>query len=172
MLCENCKKNAANTHIRQVINGEAKEYRLCEECAKKLGYSEMLTPFSMNIGDILGGLLGYGLMSGDTAAIEQKHCPGCGATFNDIRATGMAGCAECYATFYDEFIPSLQRIHGQTEHIGKVASSAGPRFKLKNEIKSLKGELKQAVAEQKYERAATLRDRIKELEGEESGSDE
>ena len=38
MLCQNCKTRQANTHIRQVINGELTELDLCPECAAKLGY--------------------------------------------------------------------------------------------------------------------------------------
>lgn len=171
MLCENCKKNNANTHIKQVINGEAREYMLCHECAAKLGYADMLSPFSMSIGDMLGSVFGdFGYSQ--SALPDTLRCKGCGASFDDIRSTGMAGCAECYTTFYDELIPSLQRIHGQTEHIGKVASSAGSRFKLKNEIKAMKKELKQAVAEQNFEKAASLRDKIKELEASEAENHE
>ncbi|SDN32482.1 UvrB/UvrC motif-containing protein [Acetanaerobacterium elongatum] len=171
MLCEICKKNHATTHLRQVINGEAKEYILCSECASKLGFTAMMNPFSMSISDMLGSMLAQTAPAKEQLPAEQR-CKGCGATFADIRNSGKAGCAECYATFYEDFVPSLQRIHGQTEHAGKVPSSAGPKYRLHNEIQSLQKELKEAVASQDYERAAVLRDRIKDLEATEDKADE
>ena len=37
MKCQNCGKNNANVKYTQIINGEKKEFILCEECAEKLG---------------------------------------------------------------------------------------------------------------------------------------
>lgn len=171
MLCEQCKKNTATTHIRQVINGHAREYLLCGECAAKLGMTSMMNPFAMSIGDMLGSMFGQADRPlGELP--DERRCKGCGATFSDIRNSGMAGCAECYTTFYREFVPSLQRIHGQTEHIGKVPGSAGSKYRLMREIKSLQGELKAAVEAQDFERASVLRDRIRELQAKEDAGDE
>ncbi len=171
MLCENCEKNAATTHIRQVINGNEREYLLCGECAAKFGVTSMMNPFAMSIGDMLGSMLGQaGRVQGELP--DERRCKGCGATFSDIRNSGMAGCAECYTTFYNEFMPSLQRIHGQTEHIGKVPGSAGLKFRLLREIKALQDELKTAVSAQDFERASVLRDRIRELQAKEGVDDE
>ncbi len=163
MLCEHCKKNQATTHVHQEVNGEARDYMLCSECAVKFGYASMLNPFAFSIGEMLGSMLVQNEPAQNTLP-DEKRCKGCGATFTDIRGSGMAGCAECYAAFYEEFVPSLQRIHGQTEHTGKVPASAGQRYKLHSEIKSLQKDLKGAVEAQDYERAAQLRDRIRELE--------
>lgn len=54
------------------------------------------------------------------------RCPKCGSSFNDIVREGRVGCAECYKVFYNELKPSLQRIHGQIRHSGKIASTAEP----------------------------------------------
>lgn len=34
MLCQNCGKNEATTHIKQIVNGDMAESHLCAECAK------------------------------------------------------------------------------------------------------------------------------------------
>ena len=39
MLCQSCEKKQATTHIKTIVNGELKEYRLCSDCAKKYGYT-------------------------------------------------------------------------------------------------------------------------------------
>ena len=96
------------------------------------------------------------------------RCPKCGSSFNDIVREGRVGCAECYKVFYNELKPSLQRIHGQIHHSGKIASTAEPVSEEEAKIdekEELKKQMDEAVAAQNFELAAQLRDRIKELEG-------
>lgn len=162
MLCQSCGKNQATTHVKSIVNGELKEYVLCPECAKKMGYGSLFNGFGFNLGSFLGSFLG------DEDVPEQisntVRCKRCGSSFNEIAKTGQVGCAECYRTFYDRMIPSIQRIHGNTTHVGKLASSAGLQARLKSELEKAKEELKQAIQEQEFEKAAQLRDRIKEME--------
>ena len=54
MKCQKCGANNANTHVKTVINGEIKEYDLCSECAKKMGYTNIFGNFE----DEFSGLLG------------------------------------------------------------------------------------------------------------------
>ena len=72
--------------------------------------------------------------------------------------------SDSYDIFYDELLPSIQRIHGKTVHIGKLAKSAGSEVKMKSTLAKLKEELTTAIKEQEFEKAAKLRDQIKELE--------
>ena len=70
--------------------------------------------------------------------------------------------------FYNELKPSLQRIHGQIRHSGKIASTAEPVSEEEaktDEREELKKQMNEAVAAQNFELAAQLRDRIRELEG-------
>ena len=163
MLCQRCQKNQATTHIKTIVNGELTEYMLCPECAQKLGYGNLFSGFGLNMGNFLGSFLG-GVSQQETIESEPR-CKGCGSTFNDIVRTGKVGCAECYHIFYDRMMPSIQRIHGNTTHTGKMGACAGTQAKLTNELERLKTDLKKAIEEQAFEQAAKLRDRIKELEG-------
>ena len=45
MKCQKCGANNANTHVKTVFNGEIKEYDLCSECAKKMGYTNIFGNF-------------------------------------------------------------------------------------------------------------------------------
>lgn len=162
MLCQSCNKNQATTHIKTIVNGELKEYMLCPECAKKLGYGSLFGGFGLNLGSFLGSFLGEELPKAPT---ETVRCKRCGSSFAEIARTGKVGCADCYATFYDRMIPSIQRIHGNTTHAGKIAASAGTKAKLRSELEQARAQLKQAIEEQAFEQAAQLRDHIKELEG-------
>lgn len=74
------------------------------------------------------------------------------------------GCGQCYETFADQLGPLLRKVHSATEHTGKTPKRAAGPLKLKREIQALRRELQAAVAEEDFERAAQLRDRIRELE--------
>lgn len=163
MLCQNCQKNEATTHIKRIINGEATQTHLCSDCAKSLGYAEAFSDFGFNFSDMLSSFFNEATSS--MLGAHTLRCEKCGSTFNDIVRSGKIGCADCYKTFYDKLAPSLERIHGRTVHEGKIPNSIEIVSK-DNEIKQLKAELEEAVANQNYEEAAQLRDKIKELESE------
>lgn len=157
MLCEKCGKNHATTHIKTVVNGVAREYNLCEVCAMSYGYS----------GNTLTGMLAsmFGDISKTVGVEQKKRCPVCSCSFGDIAKSGKAGCAECYTTFYDELLPYLKRVHGSTKHIGKVPNNAPLVVMSKTEsVEDLRNELSRLVAEENYEQAAIIRDKIKERE--------
>lgn len=163
MLCQKCNKREATTHVRQTINGHTAEYELCSECAASMGYKNIFNTIGVKdlISNFFGEIPSARISSGE---YQTKRCPECGMSFNDIVKTGRIGCAACYDTFYKELLPSLQRIHGRTQHVGKAASTASPEAKQENELERLKKEMQSAVESQEFEKAAKLRDEIAELE--------
>ena len=167
MLCQHCQKNEATTHVKTMINGEYAEYRLCPECAHELGYDSMFPDFTADFGGLLGSFLSAAL----PARSGATHCKLCGSTMNDIKKTGKVGCSECYDTFLSELMPTIRNVHGNTEHIGKrpvieyeTVEDDKPEKQEDKKLESLKAELKQAIEDENFERAAELRDKIKELE--------
>lgn len=171
MLCENCKKNNATTHIHTVINGVVTDKNLCGYCAAKLGYNN----FSHNpLANMLASMFGEVGHSN----LSAKKCACCGSSFSDIAETGRVGCAECYNTFSDELLPYIKRLHGSTSHIGKKPSSLRPKTLVSVEkketaiqvspIERLKEELRRCIEREEYEKAATLRDKIKSLSKEDA----
>ena len=165
MLCQHCQKNEATTHVKTMINGEYAEYRLCPECAHELGYDSMFPDFGADFGGLLGSFLSAAL----PARSGATHCKLCGSTMNDIKRTGKVGCAECYDTFFSELMPTIRSVHGNTEHIGKhpvieyEAVEDEPQ-KQGETLDDLKAQLKKAIEDENFERAAQLRDKIKEME--------
>ena len=148
MKCQKCGANNANTHVKTIINGEFKEYDLCSECAHKMGYTNVLP-----------------------ARTQATRCEFCGSSYPEIAKTGQVGCAHCYELFADQLYPSIRRIHGNTTHCGKNSGRAArkaqkPAEMTKEEkIADMKQQLDAAVKEQNFERAAELRDKIREMEG-------
>ena len=166
MLCQNCGKNEATTHIKQIINGDMAESHLCAECAAHLGYSDMFSGFGLNLSELFGGFLGD--MAPAVSAGKSRRCPKCGTSFDEIVRDGRVGCADCYRTFYDRLLPSIQRIHGKIKHNGKISSASPVEARpetAEEKIERLKNEMHDAVAKQDFETAAKIRDEIKALEG-------
>lgn len=161
MLCQNCGKNEASLHMKRIVNGRAAEVHLCYDCARSLGYGDMFTGPGAVMGDFFGDILDRF----DTREIAGNavRCPVCGKTFEEIVSGGKLGCAECYNTFYERLLPLLRKIHGKTDHEGKVPKELRAENNGSSDVDSLKEELQKAIAAQDYERAALLRDRIKEL---------
>ena len=167
MKCQKCGANNANTHVKTIINGEFKEYDLCSDCAKKMGYTNVFSDMEDEFSNFLGSFFGNVL----PARTQATRCEFCGTTYPEIAKTGHVGCAKCYDVFADELYPSIRRIHGNTTHCGKNSKRAEnakaekPVEQTKEDkIKALKAELDKAVKEQNFEHAAELRDKIKELE--------
>lgn len=167
MKCQKCGANNANTHVKTIINGEFKEYDLCSNCAKKMGYTNVFSDMEDEFSNFLGSFFGNVL----PARTQATRCEFCGTTYPEIAKTGHVGCAKCYDVFADDLYPSIRRIHGNTTHCGKNSKRAEnakaekPVEQTKEDkIKALKAELDKAVKEQNFEHAAELRDKIKEME--------
>lgn len=163
MLCQNCGKNEATTHVKRIINGETAETHLCAQCAAALGYEAVFPSFGLNLGNLFGGF--FGDMPVSRLSNKVIRCEKCGCSFDDIAKSGMVGCADCYKTFYDKLLPTVQRIHGRTEHQGKFPQGASEEVKQAHRLAELREELNKAIDEQNFERAAQLRDEIKGMEG-------
>ena len=110
MKCQKCGANNANTHVKTVINGEIKEYDLCSECAKKMGYTNIFGNFEDEFSGLLGSFFGNSL----PARTQATRCDFCGSSYSDIAKSGHVGCAKCYEIFGDQLLPSIRRIHGNT----------------------------------------------------------
>ncbi len=164
MLCQRCKQKNATTYYTQNINGEKKEIALCDDCAKELsGGFHFFDPFSFSLDNFFSQLLTPHTKTAGTQNGGATKCPVCGTTLSEISRAGKVGCPECYHTFSASLMPSIQRIHGQTQHTGKVPRSAGTHLRLQSRITELESKLRQAIGEQRFEEAAQLRDEIASL---------
>lgn len=167
MICQNCGKNEANTHIKRIINGETTELHLCQKCAKHLGYGNFFSSFFSSFLSELPPML---------VQDNEERCPGCNSSFEEIASSGMLGCEECYYTFSEQLTPSISRIHGKNKHIGKkgffkrnrkdadMKNNDSVKEEKADVIAKYKKELEEAVSKQEFEQAAVLRDKIKEIE--------
>jgi len=169
MMCERCQEREAEVHIKQIINGEVKEYHLCRECAETMGLEGIdLFPhfnFDLSWENLLGSLFEpFAAKELRRPARTEIKCQGCGLDYSTFQKTGKFGCPKCYESFREYIKPLLRKIHGADRHRGsRPELSYIERDATGDELEQLKKELKEAVEKEEYERAAKIRDRIREL---------
>lgn len=165
MYCEDCKQKPAAVHLTQVFNGNIMQSHLCEECAaKKGGFIFDPSNNKFSIPNLLSSIFGTNYSVDPAPVTQLATCPNCGMSFYDIRQLGKLGCSECYKVYEQELEPTLRRIHGNSQHIGKIPSRGGENVLLRKEMENLKSKLQEAVSQEEYEKAAEIRDLIKDLE--------
>lgn len=166
MLCEECGKKDATVRFEQVLNGKRTVTNLCQDCAQKKGLMNVfLQQPTLNLTSLMSALLGSQLTTpAVTAGGEERRCPVCGMSYRDFASAGMLGCSRCYKTFEDRLEPLLRRIHGSDRHVGKAPVKAGGSAKLRRELEGLKRALSAAVQAEAYEKAAEVRDKIRQIE--------
>ncbi|HHT28070.1 MAG TPA: hypothetical protein GXZ82_12595 [Firmicutes bacterium] len=164
MICDECRERQATVMVTQIINGKKTEAHLCQECAKKHSGLGFITEPSFTFNNILAGLFEpEGLQAAGIQVRPKVRCDNCGLTFADFRRLGTLGCSQCYTQFEALLEPLLKRIHGNTQHTGKPPTSGGTAH-LRRELEEARRQLRDAISIEAYEKAAELRDRIRELE--------
>lgn len=184
MYCENCGKNYANVKYTQIINGDKREMFLCEECSRLFGIDNFSMPmdFSTFLSEFFTAFEKENLFP-ELVKSKQLRCKRCDYTFEDFITTGRFGCPECYSSFEEKINPLLRSVQGADRHVGRLGEinkeivnksqkwEESEKEDIKEtaklgQINELKRQLKIAIKEEKYEEAASFRDKIRELEGE------
>ena len=93
-----------------------------------------------------------------------QRCDQCGLKFVELRNAGRLGRPHDYDAFRDDLLPLLEGIHGDTAHHGKTPRRQPHAEAARQELAGLRKKLGQAVEAERYEEAARLRDRIRQLE--------
>ncbi|MHC4129658.1 MAG: UvrB/UvrC motif-containing protein [Planctomycetota bacterium] len=164
--CDRCDKPAV-VHEVTVKSGVRNEIHLCHEHALEAGVAmpthqpinQLLTQF------VISQTGKSQSKSKSKARAKRKACPSCGMTFARFRQSGTLGCADCYEAFNEQLAPLIERAqNGATHHRGKTPRRAGASVDRQLLVQQLVKELDQAVAAEQYERAAQLRDRLRNLD--------
>jgi len=181
--CDTCD-NEATVHEVNVVGGKAVERHLCEACAREAG---LVASAPMPVTEILQKIAGAQAgpaASGAPGAPSpgSTACEVCGMSFAEFKSTGRLGCPECYKALEEQLKPILDRAHqGAVHHVGKVPKrmmqQAGEGSELHDreaaiaaaearaaQIRRLREDLERAVKSEAYERAAEMRDRLRQLQ--------
>ena len=150
MICSNCGKNNASITYKQNINGKKITLNLCDNCAHEIGifnsFDDIFSPMILDFEYVLP---------------EEIKCKKCGYTLSKYRSTGLFGCDECYKTFKKEIDEILLKIQGKNRQIKEEKNIKKENI---NQVDKLKQELQELVKQEKFEEAAVIRDKIKDLE--------
>ncbi len=168
VTCQSCGVRPATLHYTQVVNGERTELHICDVCAGErgdLGFADFPAA-GFNIHSILAGLMHSEVSPTSVKQRQEVRCPVCGSDYRRFAEGGRLGCAQCYSTFATQLTPLLKRIHGNCSHQGKIPSRGAKTILAKRKIEELRRELRQAVEQERYEVAAELRDKLRQLESE------
>jgi protein arginine kinase activator len=173
-ICDSCKKQPAIIQVVRVINGQQSEMSFCKSCAEVHGIREQIFhALDPNIESHPEMNPTQPMSSSGLPVDWERTCSRCGTTFEEFAHTGAVGCAGCYETFADLLDPVLRRMHGVT-HRPAEGDVAIPRSAAAREQEEqtrlnfmvredLEMELQLALLEEDYEKAATLRDKMKHL---------
>ena len=153
MKCENCGKNEVTFVYQSNINGHVEEKHLCSECAEKLGYTQRINAHSQRM---MQNFFGRGSLFGSSF-------------FNDFFSPSLMGrmLEDPFDDFFAE-MPALSAAPARQQETKKeedlVEKEEQSRFSYLRQLNALKVEMKKAVHQENFERAAELRDQIHKLE--------
>jgi protein arginine kinase activator len=168
MKCQNCDK-PATFHITELTGGKPQELHLCEEHAREYLTQSSNEPASTSsmaaaLAQQMAQQMAVGQTAEELAKLDQQACPICGITFHEFRNQGRLGCPHDYISFETQLEPLILNIHGENEHVGKTPTRCPKGSDKRTQLIRLRREMAEAVAEERYERASELRDRIRRIE--------
>ncbi len=163
MLCEDCRKQEATVHFSQVVNNQSVVLNLCAACAKRRGFSNPLKNIPFPLADFLTSMVSESAAKAD-GQLTELTCPVCKLSYDTFAKTGRLGCGNCFEAFRQPLADLLRKIHGSNLHRGKRLRGGALVMEPLKEEARLRDELKRAIESEDFERAAQLRDLVKELQ--------
>lgn len=168
MKCGVCAKREAVVAYTHIVEDAKQTLFLCGECASKKNIKVRVGP-AVSVKEVPVLVKEVKIELAKLAGAEGDggvRCPTCEMAYEEFKKIGRLGCPDCYDAFAPQLERLLKRIHGDDEHRGKGPMEAAQRVEADDEqLEGLREELAQAVAEEAFEKAAQLRDRIRVLEG-------
>ncbi|MCL5735357.1 MAG: UvrB/UvrC motif-containing protein [Actinobacteria bacterium] len=166
--CEECGEVGAVIHLLRVENGSVSHIRLCQKCAENLAGRTEGMALVLAVPAIVGRV-GKAKEKGETGpspvpTSDSQVCTVCGTTLADVKETGMVGCSVCYQVFGDHLRNVVQGGEEPPAHLGKVPRQGSASDIHRREVMRLQRMLRELVECERFEEAASVRDRLSELE--------
>lgn len=169
MLCQKCNKTIATVHVTEIEawNGVGNPANLihaehlCEACSQLADLPFAGVPQPMG-----GGVWNLINVKAKAACRPVLACHACKMDLDEFRRVGRLGCETCYEVFAEPLEEMLERMHGATQHVGRVPRADQERLERQERERrtsELRCELESAIQEEAYERAAGLRDELRSL---------
>lgn len=152
MMCQNCGRNNANVMYKSVVNGNRTELYLCDKCANKMNIG---MNFDFGVNDIFSSFFD------DFGVLKMLTMPNLMGREN-FMLPGFASGYEAEDSL-DELDGILEK-NRQKRNAKKEVEAKETKVKEVSEVDKLKAELNECIKNEEYEKAAVLRDKIKNLE--------
>jgi protein arginine kinase activator len=157
--CDICGEKPATIKVRQVDkDGKSTEVEVCADCAREKGISGVET-IKVDITKVLAEI-----RSKVDEEDKKLVCGGCGMSFAEFKRLGRLGCSACYTSFAERLEPIVRRIQGAGQHVGKTTKSGRKQARERMSVQRLREDLKSAIHDEDYEKAAELRDQLNRAE--------
>lgn len=163
MKCDNCGKNEVSFVYQSNINGQREEKRLCQECARKLGYADGILTQQRRMMRSMNSLFEDSFFGGGLL----------GDFFGDRMALNGHRNRFFGEDLFDDFFREMPALGSGTVEAQQpkeektVSEEESGRFARIRQRNALRHELKKAIHEENFERAAEIRDELRTLEGKE-----
>ncbi len=144
--CEICGERPAEVEFVEVVQGKKRQLHLCRVCAEKESNGlRIIVPEK------------------EDKKIEIV-CPNCGTPLSYIKTTLRVGCPVCYNVFEGEIKDLLKKLQGSSTFSADDDLKSSEEKDLIIIKHRLKRELEKAVESEDFEKAARLRDEIREID--------
>ncbi|MCH7879195.1 MAG: UvrB/UvrC motif-containing protein [candidate division Zixibacteria bacterium] len=161
--CHQCGRETETTvKITQIRGNQKTVVALCHSCASAMGFHNPLDQTPFPLAKILEGIIDQSLAPLDPE-IGSEACSSCGMTFAQFSQFGRFGCGGCYESFRSKLEMILRKIHGNSIHRGRMPRSVDNSTVTVKEQERLESEYQRAIEHEEFERAADLRDRLREI---------
>ena len=186
MKCERCGKEATVT-VKAIINGYERDFYLCNDCLKEytnidggqseekfhkininnLNIENLINSFIPSLDDMIDSYYEYKFNQNNhpfsfMEGIKEETCPKCGNLESNIRQ-GIFGCENCYKLKENLTTKVLKTYNNFDKYVGKLPREDREFKEVALEIKSLQEKLSQSVETEDYEMAASLKEKIDDL---------
>ena len=160
MKCENCGKNEVTFVYRSNINGKVEEKHLCSECAEKLGYTQRIAAHNQRM---MQNFFGNSFFDGGLLDDFFSPMPSLMSRMNRL-------LDDPFDDFFSDMpalgAPAQQSTQQEEKKDDLVEKEEQSRFARMRQMNALRMEMKKAVHQENFERAAEIRDQIRALEAE------
>ena len=142
MKCEHCGRNEATFFYKSSVNGRVTQVHLCQDCARRMGYTDSLRRSMQPM-----SLFGDGFFGSAFSLLEPF----------------MDGFGSRMLTEFPE--PDQPQQAQPAERAGLVDKAQQDALRSERRRNALQEQLKSAVESENYEEAARLRDELRALPG-------
>ena len=182
VLCEDCGQQSAVCTVAVMMGEKVMHRKLCQACMAKAS----MAIAAGNLGQVLGSILSAARNAAQSRAEEAEEegkpqqaaqeqplpaldgdaetCPQCGLTYEAFRKQRRPACAACCTAFRQSVKRVLSESCASLQHVGRRPVTEAVAQRKRAHLERLQRQLEEAVAREDYEKAAMLRDALRNEE--------